>query len=227
MRSQLAQKQRVSGRIRPTVPRWPGARYSSATPSPPTGVSSGTAASTAPADRKRSRGKAAQTPIGISSMKRTDRSSARVKPTKSAISSSLTPPISTTLSFVRVNPAALAASSPSNASRSSPRRVMARKRSGRSVSRLTFSRPTPAAFKSAAIVPSSEPLVVIVSSSSPSRARSRSQSVNIPRRTRGSPPVRRILRTPQRTAADPIPASSSMERISPWLRLGTPSAAMQ
>ena len=35
-----------------------------------------------------------------------------------------------------------------------------------------------------------------------------------PRRTRGSPPVRRIFFTPHRTAAAAISASSSMERIS-------------
>ena len=71
------------------------------------------------------------------------------------------------------------------------------------------------------------PLVVSVSSSSPSMVRSIRHSVTTPGRSSGSPPVRRIFFTPQRTAASAISANSSRLRISLWAFLHTPSSPMQ
>ena len=115
-------------------------------------------------------------------------------------SSSFTP-LSATALILTLRPAACAASMPARTLSSSPQRVMARNLSGSSVSSETLMRRTPWPASSAAYFGSCEPLVVSVSSSSAPVARwrdSEANSVMMPRRTSGSPPVSRSLRTPAR-----------------------------
>ena len=135
--------------------------------------------------------------------------------------------MSTQLSFSGVSPASPAARMPARASSSVPVLVMRRYFSGSRVSRLMFTRSTPAAFSSAAIPGSSTPLVVRVSSSSWGMSRSLRQRDSIPRRTSGSPPVSRIFRTPSAAASRAISSISSRERIARCSRLFTPSGGMQ
>ena len=76
---------------------------------------------------------------------------------------------------------------------------------------------TPWAASSAAYFLSWEPLVVSVSSSSAPAARwrdSEATSVMMPRRTSGSPPVRRSLRTPLAMKAEHRRSSSSSDSTS-------------
>ena len=77
---------------------------------------------------------------------------------------------------------------------------MARKVGSSRLSRLTVTRFRPAAFSTAALRASSEPLVVsVMSSGAPSGVRSAASSsisVSSPFRSSGSPPVRRSLCTP-------------------------------
>ena len=161
------------------------------------------------------------------SMKRTCHGCSRVKSTKSAISSSLTPPSSTQLSLIFAKPARSAASMPSMTSCSVPRRVMARKRSSFSVSRLMLRCVTPASRSSRATSLSRLPFVVTQSTSTPGISDNMRQKSTAPRRTSGSPPVTRIFLTPQRTAAAAISRSSSSEQKSPCARFSTPSSGMQ
>ena len=104
-----------------------------------------------------------------------------------------------------------AAAIPSSTRSNLPQRVIRAKRSGSSVSMLTFTRRTPDLASPTACLASCVPFVVSVSSSSPcpSRAPSRSNSVITPRRTNGSPPVIRSLRTPWRMKAAHSVSSSS------------------
>ena len=178
------------------------------------GSSSAIRSSTVSAGRKRLRSHPAQGPMGISSMNRISQGCSRLRFTKSSISSSLNPPMRTVSNFRFRNPAASAALMPASTSWRVPSRVMAANRSGRSVSRLMFSRSTPASRRGLASWGRREPLVVRHSSANPGMARSIRHRSGNPRRTRGSPPVRRIFFTPHRTAAAAISASSSMERIS-------------
>ena len=104
MRLHWSQKQPVIGRIRPTAPRYPGIPYRRATPACSISSSDGQRSSTSPAGRNRSFGQDALGPMGISSIKRTSMGLSRVSATKSMISSSLTPPISTVLIFTCSNP---------------------------------------------------------------------------------------------------------------------------
>ncbi len=85
--------------------------------------------------------------------------------------------------------------------------MISRNRSARRVSRLMFSRSTPASRRGFASSGSRLPLVVRQSSSSSGMARSVRQMSRIPRRTSGSPPVKRIFRTPSFTAARAISAA--------------------
>ena len=163
----------------------------------------------------------------MSSIKRTCHGFSRVRFTRSGISSSLTPPSSTQLSLSEEKPAASAASTPRRVSESAPPRVSAEKRSGLSVSRLIFSRSTPAARSGAARDGSSAPFVVRHSSSIPGIARSIRQKSTIPRRTRGSPPVTRSFRTPSSAAQAAISRSSSSVQSSACGRLQTPRSGMQ
>ena len=191
------------------------------------GASSGTRSSTVDPGRKQLLSQEAQGPMGISSMNRISQGCSRLKSTKSPISSSLNPPMRTVSNFRSRNPAASAASMPSSTSRRVPSRVMAANRSTRSVSRLMFSRSSPASRRGAASFGSRLPLVVRQSSSTPGMARSIRHRSTTPRRTRGSPPVRRIFFTPHATAAPAISASSSRVRMSPWARFSTPVSGIQ
>ena len=69
--------------------------------------------------------------------------------------------------------------------------------------------------------------MVITTSRIPGRAATPRQMSRIPRRTRGSPPVRRTFRTPQATAARAISKSSSTEQMSSCRFFSTPSAGIQ
>ena len=128
----------------PTVPSAPGSWYRRATPWASMGSSSAIRSSTVSAGRKRLRSHPAQGPMGISSMNRISQGCSRLRFTKSSISSSLNPPMRTVSNFRFRNPAASAALMPASTSWRVPSRVMAANRSGRSVSRLMFSRSTPA-----------------------------------------------------------------------------------
>ena len=88
--------------------------------------------------------------IGICSMKRGTRPRCQAHAAMPASSSSLKPRSATVLSLIDAKPAARAASIPATTRASSPRRVMRRKRSASSESRLTFRRSTPAARNGAA-----------------------------------------------------------------------------
>ena len=70
-------------------------------------------------------------------------------------------------------------------------------------------------------------MVVRHSSSTPGMAETPRQMSRMPRRTRGSPPVRRTFRTPQSTAAAAIPPSSSTEQMPARSRLAAPDAGIQ
>ena len=121
----------------------------------------------------------------------------------SASSSSLTPRSATAL-ILTPSPAASAAARPSRTCSSRPQRVISVNLSLSSVSIETLIRRTPAAYRSSANRASWLPLVVSVSSSSAPSPRCRprrSISQRMLRRTRGSPPVRRSLRTPRSTKA--------------------------
>ena len=98
--------------------------------------------------------------MGISSIKRTSHGCFRVRSRKSPISPSLNPPMRTVSSFKWVNPAASAARMPARGSARCPRRVSHEKRSGRRVSRLIFSRSTPASRRGLASSGKRLPFVV-------------------------------------------------------------------
>ena len=120
--------------------------------------------------------------------------------------------LSATALILIFRPAACAASIPASTWSNAPQRVMARNFSASSVSSETLIRRTPAAAIASAYLASCEPLVVKVSSSSAPEARCRASeltSVMMPRRTSGSPPVRRSFRTPRATKAAHKRSSSS------------------
>src|SRR5450756_1379192 len=113
--------------------------------------------------------------------------------------------------------AARAASIPPSTLSRSPQRVMARNFAGSSVSIDTLMRRTPQSASSPAKRASCEPLVVSVSSlSAPvSRWRESERTSDITlRRTSGSPPVSRSLRTPLAMKAEHSRSSSSSVRRS-------------
>ncbi|MNZ90721.1 hypothetical protein D3C78_1096900 [compost metagenome] len=165
-------------------------------------------------------------PSGISSMKLMSRPCSMAKSTSAGTSSALRPFITTAFSLMPVKPAACAASMPASTWRSSPVRVMARKRSGSRVSRLMFSRLSPASCRERAWRTSCEPLVVMHNSRSPGSAARRSHRPTMPGRTSGSPPVRRSLRTPRATKMRATRSISS--RVSTcWRGRNCMSSAMQ
>ena len=136
--------------------------------------------------------------------------------TRSCISSSLTPFSATQLIFI-LRPAAVAASIPSITLSNFPHRVMARNFSGYSVSSETLTRRTPQAASCSAYLASWLPFVVSVSSSKAPESKcrpSRSNSHMMFRRTSGSPPVMRSLRTPFATNTEQRRSSSSRVRRS-------------
>ncbi|MNH27833.1 hypothetical protein D3C79_879600 [compost metagenome] len=138
-------------------------------------------------------------PNGISSMKEMSRLRSMAKLTRSLISWSLRPFMTTQLSLVLRNPAWLAASMPLMTCARSPVRVSSRKRCGSRQSRLMLRRLTPASNSGPASLASCEPLVVMHSSRRPGRAAIFSHNCTTPGRISGSPPVRRILRVPSAT----------------------------
>ncbi|MNV78698.1 hypothetical protein D3C71_1722040 [compost metagenome] len=117
------------------------------------------------------------------------------------ISWSLVPRLTTMLTLMCDSPAACAASMPASTSATGKSTSFMRRNTASSrPSRLTVTRFRPASFSALALRASSDPLVVSVrSGASPSTVRSwASCATSASRflRSRGSPPVRRILRTP-------------------------------
>ncbi|MEZ5976656.1 MAG: hypothetical protein R3F34_00325 [Planctomycetota bacterium] len=134
-------------------------------------------------------------------MKRTSTSSSAAKWTKASISSSFTPPSSTTLSFRFGMPASRAARRPRSTSSSLPPPVSSAKRAGSRLSQLTFTVRSPARARSCARRSSNRPFVVSATSVMPSMRAMRSTISGRSRRSVGSPPVSRTLRKPSRSAA--------------------------
>ncbi|MNC47907.1 hypothetical protein D3C75_969940 [compost metagenome] len=128
---------------------------------------------------------------------------------KSLISSSLMPFMSTTLSLIGERPAASAASIPFSTLATSPPRVIMAKRSWRRESRLMFTRDKPACLSRAALAGSIRPLVVSDISSMPGIAAIMATSFSKSLRTRGSPPVSRILLNPRGASASTTAVISS------------------
>ena len=152
-------------------------------------------------------------PIGMVSIRQRSCPSAPHQASMSPSSFSFSPRSATALIFT-CSPAAFAAAIPSRTPSSLPQRVIRLNRAGSSVSMLTLMRRTPASASPRACLASCVPFVVSVSSSSPSpiRAPSRRTSVITSRRTSGSPPVSRSLRTPCRMNA--VHSASSSSRLS-------------
>ena len=153
---------------------------------------------------------------------------APAQPTISARSYSFTPFSATAFSLI-ANPAFLAASKPARTLSRSPQRVMLRNLSGSSVSIEILRRLTPASTNSSAILCNWLPFVVIVSSSRlPDLTSAPRLRINcmILRRTKGSPPVRRILRVPIAINLRHTCSSSSSDSSSDFGR-NVISSAMQ
>mmetsp|Transcript_13857 Transcript_13857/g.40160 ORF Transcript_13857/g.40160 Transcript_13857/m.40160 type:complete len:234 (-) Transcript_13857:71-772(-) len=165
---------------------------------------------------------------GMYSMKRTLIGRSTVRRTKSATSSSFTPRINTTLSLTGSKPASSAACSAASTRGTPPsRRASAAKRSGRSVSRLTFNAFKPAADSSGSMRASAMPLEVMPTVEMPGRERSRRTTSTRSRRTVGSPPVKRILLTPPSASSLAIrKISSAVSSRDAGVR-STPSAGIQ
>ena len=106
------------------------------------------------------------------------------------------------------------------------RRVSSRNFAGSIVSRLTLIRLSPASQSAFAIGASRMPLVVSPTSSIPGIAASFSTSVGRPRRTRGSPPVSRILSIPRVVATRTNRSISSNVRRS-WRGRNSTASGMQ
>ena len=120
--------------------------------------------------------------------------------------------LSATALILTLRPTERAASMPRSTLSRSPQRVMARNFVASRVSSETLMRRTPLSLSSAANFSSSEPLVVSVNSlSAPlSRWRERERTSDITlRRTSGSPPVKRSLRTPLAINAEHRRSNSS------------------
>ncbi len=113
-------------------------------------------------------------------------------------------------------------------SESSPQRVISRNLAGSRVSSEMLIRPRPAAASSAAVLSSSSAaFVVIVISLNLPVSESIATRLEIPRRTSGSPPVRRTLSIPISPALPAILTISSKLRISSCLLSDMPPSGMQ
>ena len=148
---------------------------------------------------------------------------------RSTSSSSFTPAITTAFTLTESNPAAAAARIAAMVSSHPSRKVISRKRSGRSVSRERLTASSPPARRTSRCCRRSSALEVIASRCRPydfSLPRRATRS-STPRRTNGSPPVTRILRTPSRTNSVARRSISSKESKSPLGSNGTPSSGMQ
>ena len=166
--------------------------------------------------------------MGISSMNRISQGCARLRFTKSAISSSLNPPMRTVSNFKSRNPAASAARMPSSTSRRVPSRVMAANRSGRRVSRLMFSRSNPASRRGFASWGSRRTVggeaQLLHAGDGPQHP---AQVQKAPAH-QGLPAGEADLLHPALPPPPPaISASSSRERMSSWGRFSTPSGGIQ
>ena len=155
-------------------------------------------------------------PIGMTSIMVMSNPSSPHQASMSPRSVSLPPFRATALIFTS-RPADCAARSPARTLSRSPHLVICRNLSGSSVSSEMFTRRTPASTRSSAILTSWLPFVVIVSSSSSpaltSAPRARISCMML-RLTSGSPPVRRILRTPAAMNRRHIDSSSSRVKSS-------------
>ena len=98
---------------------------------------------------------------------------------------------------------------------------------GSKVSRLTFTRRTPAARRGLASWGSRMPLVVRHSSRTPGAAATFSAMERMFFFTKGSPPVSRTFSMPRLAAAFTASTVSSSVSMSSWRRFSTPSAGMQ
>ena len=131
-------------------------------------------------------------------------------------SCSFTPRLTTMLILIGLRPASPASSmARSTGSTGNPMSFIEENTASSTASRLTVSRPSPAARKERARCPvRSEPLVVRVRSSSPGTADSIRTRSSSPWRRSGSPPVSRIFRTPCPTKIDASRAISSNDSSS-------------
>ena len=120
---------------------------------------------------------------------------------RSTSSSSFTPFITTAFTFTLRKPACAAAWMAAMVSSQPGRPVIRWKRSGRRVSSERFTASIPARSSAGMCSRKSSALEVIINRSRPWALRAPMRAIRsaIPRRTSGSPPVRRILRTPSRT----------------------------
>ncbi len=134
-------------------------------------------------------------PTSMYSMKRRTWPLPRKRSASATIPSSFTPRLTTALTFTG-SPAAAAASIPSSTrSTGKSTSLSARKVASSTESRLTVTRSRPARASASAFCASSAPFVVSASSSSGIAASSSTRCSTL-RRTSGSPPVMRTVRTP-------------------------------
>ncbi len=153
-------------------------------------------------------------PTSMYSMKRTSAPRSLAKSIKSLSSSSLYSRITTVLILRGFNPPSAAASIPSSTSWRRSRRVSCSNRCGRSVSRLTLTRSSPALRSDSACFASNTPLVVMLRSPTSGFAATRSTTSTTSRRSSGSPPVSRTLSTPSSLKTSTSSPISSTVRIS-------------
>ena len=151
---------------------------------------------------------------GMNSMKRTSMPLARPKAARSTISSSLTPRITTTLSFTGVSPASRAASMPASTRSRSSRRVSSRKRSRRRVSSEMLTRRRPAATRSAAMAVEGRGVGGDAQVGAERRPAARPAPGGGPAAV-GSPPVSRMASTPRRSTITRASRSISSKVASP------------
>ena len=153
-------------------------------------------------------------PTSMYSMNRTSAPADFPNAIRSGSSSSLKPRITRAFSLIRSNPALEAASMPRRTSACESRPVNRRNRSGRSVSRLTVMRCSPAVRSRRASGLSLTPFVVIARSRIPGCCASASTRRCTSRRSSGSPPVSRNADRPRPVKTSTNPRISSNERRS-------------
>ena len=169
----------------------------------------------------------ATAPKGITSMKRTSQGRSRVSRASETTSSSLKPRTTTALIFIGSRPTASARAIPASTRSTRPPRVMRPNFCGSSVSRLTFTRRSPARARSAARYSSRIPFVVMERSRIPGTAPIAPTRSTTAGRTVGSPPVRRTLFTPSSAAMRTSSSNSSSRSSSSGGRKSIPSSGMQ
>ena len=153
------------------------------------------------------------------SMKRTMCPLPRKCSTRSSTPSSLTPRMTTALILSDAKPARSAAAMAASTVSTSPRPPdIARNVFASSVSRLSVMRERPAVRSASTFSASRLPFVVIARSDAPGIAASWRTSSGRSRRSSGSPPVRRSLRTPRPTKMRDRRSISSKRNRSALLR---------